>query len=61
MPICGRVVSKPGFSTFAEAVKLEVPIVSMTRDDFAESTFLIRRYYQLQPASNCYINRIFPG
>lgn len=41
MPICGRVVSKPGFSTFAEAVKLGVPIVSMTRDDFAESTFLI--------------------
>jgi hypothetical protein len=26
MPICGRVVSKPGFSTFAEAVKLGVPI-----------------------------------
>lgn len=41
MPICGRVISKPGFSTFAEAVKLGVPIVSMTRDDFAESTFLI--------------------
>jgi len=42
MPICGRVVSKPGFSTFAEAVKLQIPIVSMTRDDFAESTFLIQ-------------------
>lgn len=42
MPICGRVVSKPGFSTFAEAIKLRVPIVSMTRDDFAESTCLIK-------------------
>ncbi|MBW4636008.1 MAG: glycosyl transferase [Iphinoe sp. HA4291-MV1] len=41
MPICGRVVSKPGFSTFAEATRLEVPIVSVTRDDFAEATFLL--------------------
>jgi len=41
MPVCGRVVSKPGYSTFAEAVKLGVPIVTMTRDDFAEAAFLI--------------------
>ncbi|ARV62545.1 glycosyl transferase [Nostocales cyanobacterium HT-58-2] len=41
MPICGRVVSKPGFSTFAEAARLDVPIVSITRDDFAEGTFLL--------------------
>jgi hypothetical protein len=41
MPICGRVVSKPGFSTFAEATRLGVPIVSMTRDDFAEAAFLL--------------------
>ena len=41
MPICGRVVSKPGFGTFAEATKLGVPIVSVTRDNFAESAYLI--------------------
>lgn len=41
MPVCGRVVSKPGYSTFAEALRLEVPIVSLTREDFAESPFLL--------------------
>ncbi len=51
MPICGRVVSKPGFSTFAEATRLGVPIVSVTRDDFAEAAFLlegISKYNQHQ-------------
>lgn len=51
MPICGRVVSKPGYSTFAEALRLEVPIVSLTRDDFAEAQFLlegIKNYSQHQ-------------
>ncbi|MGB3655064.1 MAG: glycosyl transferase, partial [Rivularia sp. (in: cyanobacteria)] len=42
MPICGRVVSKPGFGTFAEATKLGVPIVSVTRDNFAEAAYLIK-------------------
>lgn len=37
MPICGRVISKPGYSTFAEAIRLETAIVSLTREDFAES------------------------
>lgn len=41
MPICGRVVSKPGFSTFAEATRQGVPIVSVTREDFAEAAFLL--------------------
>jgi hypothetical protein len=41
MPICGQVVSKPGYGTFAEATKLGVPIVSITRDDFAEAAFLL--------------------
>jgi hypothetical protein len=41
MPICDRVVSKPGFSTFAEATRLDVPIVSVTRDEFAEAAFLL--------------------
>jgi hypothetical protein len=41
MPICGRVISKPGYSTFAEALRLETPIVSLTRQDFAEASFLL--------------------
>ena len=41
MPLCGRVICKPGFSTFSEAMRLEVPIISLTRDDFAETPFLL--------------------
>ena len=41
MPLCGRLISKPGYSTFAEAVRVGVPIVSLTREDFAESALLI--------------------
>lgn len=41
MPLCGRVVSKPGYSTFAEALRLDIPIVSLTREDFAESSILL--------------------
>lgn len=51
MPICGRVVSKPGYSTFAETMRLGVPIVSLTREDFAESPLLlegIQNYAQHQ-------------
>jgi len=41
MPLCGRVVSKPGYSTFAEATRLSLPIVSLTREDFAEAPILL--------------------
>jgi hypothetical protein len=41
MPICGRVVSKPGYGTFSEATLLGLPIVTIPRDDFAEATFLL--------------------
>lgn len=41
MPLCGSVVSKPGYSTFAEALRLEVPIITLTREDFAESPILL--------------------
>ena len=41
MPLCGRVVSKPGFSTFSEACRLDVPIVTIPRDDFAEGPVLV--------------------
>ncbi len=42
MPLCSRVVSKPGYSTFAEALRLDVPIVSLTREGFAESEILLQ-------------------
>lgn len=41
MPLCGRVISKPGYSTFAEALRLEIPLVSLTREGFAESPVLL--------------------
>lgn len=41
MPICGRVVSKPGFSTYSEAMRLNLPIVSLSREGFAESPLLL--------------------
>ncbi|QLE56953.1 glycosyl transferase [Nostoc sp. TCL26-01] len=41
MPICGRVVSKPGYGTFAEATRLDIPLVTIPRDDFAETPFLL--------------------
>lgn len=47
MPLCSRVVSKPGYSTFAEACRLNIPIVSIEREGFAEASYLIdgiRRY-----------------
>lgn len=41
MPLCSRIVSKPGFSTFSEACRLNLPIVTVTRDNFAEGPLLI--------------------
>lgn len=41
MPICGRVVSKPGYSTFSEACRTGTPIISIRRDDFAEAAVLL--------------------
>lgn len=41
MLLCHAVVSKPGYSTFAEACRLDVPLISVTRTDFAESAVLL--------------------
>ncbi|OZH55528.1 glycosyl transferase [Hydrocoleum sp. CS-953] len=54
MPICSRVVSKPGYSTFAEALRLEIPIISLVREGFGESKFLLEgiqdySYHQILP------------
>lgn len=42
MPICRQVISKPGYSTFAEALRLETPIVSVSREGFAEAAILLQ-------------------
>lgn len=54
MPLCGRVVSKPGYSTFAEACRLGIPIISVERDDFAEAPLLLtgiqnQNHHQILP------------
>lgn len=41
MQLCGRVISKPGYSTFAEALRLGIAVVSLTREGFAESPLLL--------------------
>jgi hypothetical protein len=40
MPVCGRVLSKPGFSTFSESCRTGTPLITITRDDFAEAKIL---------------------
>jgi hypothetical protein len=42
MPACGRIISKPGYGTFAEACRLDTPIVTLTRSGFAESPVLLQ-------------------
>ncbi len=41
MPLCDLVLSKPGYSTYAEALKLQIPIVSLTRSGFAEAEIIL--------------------
>lgn len=41
MSLCGRIVSKPGYSTFAEAIRIGSPIATLTREGFAESPLLL--------------------
>jgi hypothetical protein len=40
MLLCGRIISKPGFSTYAEALRLDIPIISLSRQGFAEAPIL---------------------
>ncbi|HEY9908788.1 MAG TPA: glycosyl transferase [Thermosynechococcaceae cyanobacterium] len=49
MPLCGRVLCKPGFSTFSEACRTGTPIVSITRENFAEAPLLTDGVKQYLP------------
>ncbi len=51
MPLCHEVVTKPGYSTIAEALRLGIPVRCIDREGFAESPYLVdglRRYSQHQ-------------
>lgn len=41
MPICRGVITKPGYSTIAEACRLDIGIICLTRSGFAEGAYLI--------------------
>ncbi|MBD2161519.1 glycosyl transferase [Limnothrix sp. FACHB-1083] len=41
MPLCGRIVSKPGYGTFAEACRTGPTVATLTRDGFAEAPILL--------------------
>ncbi|MEM9805737.1 MAG: glycosyl transferase [Cyanobacteria bacterium P01_D01_bin.56] len=41
MVLCDRIVSKPGYSTFAEACRLGVGVVTLPREGFAEAPLLV--------------------
>ncbi|HEY9663589.1 MAG TPA: glycosyl transferase, partial [Allocoleopsis sp.] len=61
MPLCSRVVSKPGYSTFAEACRMEVPLATITRDDFAEAAVLIDSVQDVHPHQILQPNDFFQG
>ncbi len=52
MPLCSRVIGKPGYSTYSEATRLGVPIVAVPRTGFPEAEILLEgirdhAYHQL--------------
>lgn len=49
MPLCGRLISKPGYSTFAEACRMSTPLITITRADFAEAPILVAGMQQYLP------------
>ncbi len=61
MPLCGRVMSKPGFSTFAEACQLDLPIVSITRQGFAEAPILLSAMQDHNPHQILVPDQFFQG
>ena len=49
MVMCDRIVSKPGYSTFAEACLLDKGVITITRDCFAEAPILIEGIQDYAP------------
>ncbi|MEL7351627.1 MAG: glycosyl transferase [Cyanobacteria bacterium P01_A01_bin.116] len=49
MVVCDRIVSKPGYSTFAEACLLDKGVITITREGFAEAQILIEGIQDYAP------------
>lgn len=49
MPLCDRILSKPGYGTFSEACRHRLGIMTITREGFAETPLLIDRLPQQAP------------
>ena len=61
MPLCSRVVSKPGYSTFSEAMCCDTPIVSLTRQGFAEAPVLLDGLQDYSPHQIVTTEEFFTG
>ena len=48
-PLCDRLVSKPGFGTFSEAMRQDLPIATLPREDFAEAPVLLENLQRYSP------------
>lgn len=49
MVMCDRIISKPGYSTFAEACLLDKGVITITRECFAEAEILIKDIQDYAP------------
>jgi hypothetical protein len=61
MPLCHAVISKPGYSTFAEACRMDTPIITITREDFAESPVLLAGMQDCHPHQILTPDQFFKG
>ena len=61
MSLCSRVVSKPGYSTFSEAMCCDTPIVSLTREGFAEAPVLLNALQDYSQHQIITIEEFFTG
>ncbi len=41
-PLCGLVISKPGYTTYAEAMMANIPVATIARQGFAESALIMK-------------------
>lgn len=48
-PLCDRLVSKPGFGTFSEAMRQDLPIATLPREGFAEAPVLLDNLKRYSP------------
>lgn len=61
MPLCGRILSKPGYGTFTEACRQGTAIISLTRDDFAEAQLLLDGIVSQVPHRTITPDRFYSG